>query len=68
MIIADDYVHFYNITEHDVIEAGTHAFLGDSLTWDELEFGKWHRSKEKVAGLYPYGGYLTNKKWHLNEV
>ena len=25
------------------------------------------RSKEMVAGDYPYGGFLTNKKWHLNE-
>ena len=35
----------------------------------EINSGRgWHRSKEKVAGDHPYGGYLTNKKWHLNEV
>ena len=48
-----------------------------SLSPEELRLGKnkavnsgrgWYRSKEKVAGMYPYAGYLTNKNWHLNEV
>ena len=79
MIIADDEDHFNNITEHDVMGAGTHAWMGGSLDPYDLAMGKkhhpegngtygWYRSKEKVAGHYPYGGYLTNKKWHLNEV
>ena len=35
----------------------------------EINLGRgWHRSKERVAGLNPYGGYLANKKWYLNEV
>ena len=68
MIIADDWDHFDNITLHDVIGAGTHAQVSTSVAQYELAMGKWHRSKEKVAGKYPYGGYLTNKKWHLNEV
>ena len=55
----------------------THAFMGSSLSPWELSLGEnkeinsgrgWYRSKEKVAGIYPYAGYLTNKKWHLNEV
>ena len=68
MIIADDWDHFDNITLHDVIGAGTHAQVSTSVAQYELAMGKWYRSKEKVAGKYPYGGYLTNKKWHLNEV
>ena len=71
--------HFNNITAHDVIVAGTHAQMAGGLDPYELDLGKkhhpegngtygWYRSKEMVAGLYPYGGYLTNKKWHLNEV
>ena len=28
----------------------------------------WYRSKEIVSGMNPYSGYVTNKKWHLNEV
>ena len=31
--------------------------------------GRWYRSKEKLVGHNnQYAGYLTNKKWHLNEV
>ena len=67
-IIADDWDHFDNISEHDVIGAGTHALMGEYLTSWELSLGRWHRSKDKLAGKYPYSGYLTNKKWHLNEV
>ena len=75
-IIADDYDHFNNITAHDVMGAGTHAQLNYFVDSYELEFGEeyhpkgrgWYRSKEKVSGFSPYAGYLTNKKWHLNEV
>ena len=28
----------------------------------------WYRSKETLEGKYPYGGYISNKKWYLNEV
>ena len=68
MIIPDDWYHFDHITKHDVIDGGTHAYMTGYLASYELDMGKWHRSNKKVAGLYPYGGYLTNKKWHLNEV
>ena len=64
----DNWRHFRNITDYYVNGTGTHAFMGASLSPSYLARARWHRSKEKVAGLYPYGGYLTNKKWHLNEV
>ena len=67
MIMPDDWDHFNNITEHDVIGAGTHAQMTGALDPYELAMGKWHRSKEKLAGDHPYAGYLTDKKWHLNE-
>ena len=76
-IIADDWDNYYYMTEHDALGAGTHALMVSSLDPWELAYGEnkeinsgrgWYRSKEKVAGKYPYGGYLTNKKWHLNEV
>ena len=70
---------FLNISKHYVIGSGTHAFMGGHLHPYYLALGKkhhpdgnrtngWYRSKEKLAGKYPYGGYLTNKKWNLNEV
>ena len=66
-IIADDWDHFFNISLHDVIGAGTHAQMEYPAEY-ELDMGRWYRSKEKLAGDNPYAGYLTNKKWHLNEV
>ena len=77
MIISDDWDHFYFMSEHYVIGAGTHAIMASALYPEELSYGEnkeinsgrgWYRSQEKVAGKYPYAGYLTNKKWHLNEV
>ena len=75
-IIADDNSHFWNITKHDALGAGTHAQLNYFVDDDEVELGKtyhpegtgWYRSKDTVPGDFPYAGYITNKKWHLNEV
>ena len=75
-IIADDWDHMDNITAHDVMGAGTHAQMTHFVAGYERELGDeyhpegrgWYRSKEKVSGFSPYAGYLTNKKWHLNEV
>ena len=33
----------------------------------ELELGKWYRSKERKGGKSPWGSYLLNKKWTLEE-
>ena len=69
-IIADDWGHYYNITAHDVMGAGTHAQMTYYVSSDELYLGEkyhpegrgWYRSKEKVSDRNPYGGYYTNKK------
>ena len=51
--------------------------MSPGLLDDELTHGDWKknsqtrgwwRSKEKLAGFNPFGGYLTHKKWHMNEV
>ena len=76
MIIADDWDHYRHITEHDVMGEGTHAYMVGYLYPSDLAMGKWYhpegrgwyRSKEKIAGDNPNAGYLTNRKWHLNEV
>ena len=67
-IISDDYDQYRNTTKHDLIGAGTHAIMTGHLAPHLLAMGRWYRSKEKVAGVNPSVGYLTNKKWHLNEV
>ena len=67
-IVPDDWDHFNNIAKHDVIGAGTHANVAGYLEPYYLAMGRWHRSKDKLAANNPYVGYLTNKKWHMNEV
>ena len=32
----------------------------------EMEYGKWHRSKDKKGGN-PFGSLMINKKWWLEE-
>ena len=65
--LADSWDHFDNLSRYDVFK-GTHAQVGTMLAKYELKMGKWHKSKEAVTGTNPYGGFLSNKKWHLNEV
>ena len=67
MIIADDWDHFYKISENDTMGNGTHANLTPWLDIYELDMGRWYRSKEKFEDE-PYFGFLSNKKWHLKEV
>ena len=67
LIIADNWDQYINISKH-VHVAGTYALMTVTLPPMYQDMGRWHRSEEKVSGHYPYAGYLTNKKWHLNEV
>ena len=39
------------------------SFLPDFI----LEWGKWHRSKDRKSGENPFGSYLMNKKWTMEE-
>ena len=74
-IIADTYDQFQDITAIAMAE-GTHAQITHWVDSIDLEIAEkkhpegrgWYRSKEKVSDRNPYGGYYTNKKWHLNEV
>ena len=43
-----------------VVETG---FLYDYM----LELGKWYRSKDRRIGENPFGSYLMNKKWTMEE-
>ena len=75
-IVSDDLDHFENMTAHDVMGAGTHALRTFFVDIKDMKLGEeyhpqgrgWYRSKETLAGINPYYGYLTSKKWHLNEV
>ena len=34
----------------------------------KLNYGRGYYKGEKLSGMIPAAGHLTNKKWHLNEV
>ena len=68
LIITKDWDEFNYYSEHHVIGKGTHAMLIGYLTPHELEMGRWWRSKERLRGGDPNYGYVSNKKWKLNEV
>ena len=65
--VTKDWDEFDYYSEHKVIGSGTHAHMGSYLDY-ELDMGRWYRSKERVSGKYPWTGYLSNKKWYLNDV
>ena len=67
MVDVDNWDLYYSISEQ-VIGNGKYAIMTPLMGLEELEMGEWYRSEERVSGYYPYGGYLTNKKWSLNEV
>ena len=66
-IVADTWNQYWNMSEYDVLSAGTHANWAPYITTTELDMGRWHRSKETFQED-PYVGFLSNKKWYLNEV
>ena len=69
MIITEEDNEFWNYMEHYVIGKGTHVLLTSYRAPWELSLGRWYRSKDRVSlSINPYAGYLSNKKWYLNEV
>ena len=71
------------MTRNELLSQGTHAQLRSYMEPNELawtteydhyqENYKYNRGRgyyrgEMLDGKIPGGGYLTNKKWHLNEV
>ena len=69
MICTWDWDHYKKISEYDVIGNGTHAQLTPFIEPYELDMGRWYRSKEKYeGGRLNYFGFVSNKKWYLNEV
>ena len=57
-----------DVITYKILGNGTHAFLGSYMIEYYLKMAKWHRSQEKLKGIHPFAGYISNKKWHLNEV
>ena len=66
--ITKDWVEYDYYKKYNILGNGTHAELAGFVQNYDLARGKWYRSKETLMGKYPYAGYLSNKKWYLNDV
>ena len=67
MIIPNNWdVELFDLTKYGIIGNGTHATIGPYLSPWRKSLGRWWRGNQ-VQGFYPHGGYLSDKKWHLNE-
>ena len=62
--VASNWSEFFYLIEHGIIGNGTHAIMSFFISGNQKK--KWWKGN-LVHGNYPYGGYLSDKKWHLNE-
>ena len=70
LIIAKDWDEYEDMVRK-VTSTGLFAEVGlvpDTWSVPEEEYTDWYRSSETLAGDYPYGGHLANKKWPLKKV
>ena len=51
----------------DSVLSGSSVVETAWLVAQDLELGKWHRSKERKGGDHPFGSCMLNKKWTLEE-
>ena len=54
------------LVKDSVVNGSSVVEVGYLLTsWKK--YGKWHRSREVKAGENPFGSFMLNKKWTLEE-
>ena len=65
---------YEEIIKYGLLEKGNFSIMKSYLTQPELSWGDqynqgmgWHRSEDRIQGINPSKGYLTNKKWIFNE-
>ena len=51
----------------DAVRSGSSVVEAAFMYDYELEWGKWHRSKNRKAGDNPFTSFMMNKKWTLEE-
>ena len=66
MIIPNSWPEYLDLVEYGIIGNGTHARMTHVLNPWQKSLGRWWKGN-LVMGDYPYAGYLSDKKWHLNE-
>ena len=84
MIITKTYDQYDEMTKNELLSQGTHANMYAYMSPWELAWGTeydydqgryvynsgrgYYRGERVTTWMIPEGGYLTNKKWQLNEV
>ena len=65
---------YEDVIKNGLLGEGKYAIMKSYLTQAELSWGErynqgmgWHRSEDRVHGINPNRGYLTNKKWAFIE-
>ena len=53
--------------EEWIIGNGTSVVEAGVLLDKYLAMGRWHRSRERKGGYHPFGSYMMNKKWTMEE-
>ena len=48
-----------------VVEAAYLSYILEDIAMNEST--RWYRSKERKGGQYPFGSFMLNKKWTLEE-
>ena len=66
LIIAKDWNEFDYLIKHAIIENGTMARMAYCLWNEHKTLGRWWKGN-LIVGDSPYVGYLSDKKWNLNE-
>ena len=57
----------YSKMAEDAVVNGTYVLEQGFLFYFWLDYGKWHRSKEKRGGKISFASHMMNKKWTLEE-
>ena len=50
-----------------LLKTGSSVYQSGWLYPEYLQWGKWHRSKERKGGENPFPSYMMNKKWTMEE-
>ena len=65
-VVANDWIEFNKMVQHTA-ESGSSVVVISYLMASQLAYGKFHRSMNRMIGRHPYGSFLMNKKWTLEE-
>ena len=64
-IVPKDEPEYYRLFKKLVFDDETHVGMG--TVWNEDKFGELHLSSEIIGGTMPYGGWIINRNYALQD-